>query len=236
MSGIGTGACKACSHDEGRAINEALVRGATTTDVARRFKLKPAIIARHKRYHVPRVLALDKAGKDNVDAASLRKMLVEIGEDFQKLFQQFMDAKDFRAALVAKEKLLNWWQVAAKMLGIDQPPEAHREPQSGETLAQGVRDLYGLGPEEVPALDTTRRALPPAPVVETAPEVGSENPAPEAKPDGDWEIKNEPDIAEKVRRAVPVADFAKQLEQIHKQGRRAEVGELSPTKPKGWLT
>jgi hypothetical protein len=70
-----------------------------------------------------------------------------------------------------------------------------------------------------------------------APEVGSENPTPEAKPDEDWEIKSEPDIAEKVRRAVPVSDYAKRLEQIHAQeGRRAEVGELSPTKPRKWLT
>jgi hypothetical protein len=239
MSGT-TGQCKACSHAEGRAINEALVRGVPTVDVARQFKLKLGVIARHKRYHVPRVLALDKAGRDNVEAASLRKMLVEIGEDFQKLFKQFMDAKDFRAALIAKEKLLNWWQVAAKMLGIDQPPEGQREPQSPESLAQAVRDIYGLGPQDMPVLDTDQRALPPAlppaPVVAKEPEVRSENPTPEPKaapepepkPDGDWEIKHEPDIAERVRRAVPVSEYAKRLDQIHAHGQRAEPGELSP--------
>lgn len=232
-------ACPLCKHASISEINQKMVAGVDAAAIAREFKVPHRAAMNHKRYHLPRLLQKVHEGAQTVEAAGLRKMLVEIGADFQQLFEQFIEAKDLRAALIAKEKLLNWWSVAARMLGIDQPPEGHHEKPID--IAQAARDLFGLG--ELPALDVEeQRALPAAPadaapVPNKAPEVPNENPAPTApepksgpEPDaGHWEVGNDPNIEERIRRAPPVKNlYQEALDRIHAQGRRAEVGELSP--------
>jgi hypothetical protein len=181
-------------------------------------------------------------------------MLVQIGADFQKLFEEFMKAKDHRAALIAREKMLGWWSVAAKSLGIDQPPEGQREPQSPEGIAQAARDIFGI--LEMPGLgEDAQRALPApedeqAPEAQAAPETPTQaapepaTPAPTPAPAQSMADRYRQtsaeivahrerglalNVEEKIRRATPVKNlYQEQLDRIHAQGRRAEVGELSP--------
>jgi hypothetical protein len=223
-----------------------MIAGVDAAQIARDYHLPHRAALNHRRYHLPRLLQKVHEGAQAVEAGELRKMLVQIGADFQKLFEEFMKAKDHRAALIAREKMLGWWSVAAKSLGIDQPPEGQREPQSPETIAQAARDIFGI--IEMPGLgEDAQRALPApedeqAPEAQAAPEPATPAPTPapaqsmadryrrtSAEIVGHREPGLKLNVEEKIRRATPVKNlYQEQLDRIHAQGRRAEVGELSP--------
>jgi len=221
--------CPLCKHASLNDINRRMVAGTDAAEIAREFKVPHRAAMHHKRYHLPRLLQKAHEGEQSLEAVGLRQMLAQIGADFQSLFEEFMKAKDHRAALIAREKMLAWWVTAARMIGIAEPPAGHQEKPID--IAQAVRDLYGISEAELPLLDgEPQPALPPADATPEGPETENETPEPKpAQEQGHWEAAHDPNIEEKIRRATPVKNlYRKRLEEIHREGRRAEVGELSP--------
>jgi PAS domain-containing protein len=226
-----------------------MIAGTDAAEIARTFGVPHRSALHHKRYHLPRLLQKIRAVDEQLEVAALRKMLVDIGVEMRGLYEQFKKSKDFRGALVALDKLLCWWTTAATMIGIAEPPEGHQEKPID--MAQAARDLFGLTEDDMPTLgEDAQRALPaPEDATEKAPETPPSAPqaAPEPAesmaaryrrtqgeiqvktPDGNWQIQHDPNIEERIKRATPVKNlYQEQLDRIHAQGRRAEVGELSP--------
>lgn len=114
MSGR-AGQCAACSHADARELNEALVRGVSVRDAARQFRLKPGVVARHEREHIPKVLALDRAEKDRTAARSLKDIFNALFERLEGVIQRCETAGDWRAVIVALREQREWVQDAVKM-------------------------------------------------------------------------------------------------------------------------
>jgi len=235
-------ACPLCKHSNITEINRRLITGADAAEIARDYGVPHRSAMHHKRYHLPRLLKKVREVDQQLEATALRKILIEIGVEMRGLYEAFKKTKDFRGAIVALDKLLGWWQTAATMEGIAEPPEGHRETPID--VRQAARDLYGLGEEDMPSLDGEQRALPPA---DAAPQEPEETPAPApvAAPavpaqeqyrktsaeiaEGHFEVAHDPDIERKLRAAKPVQDpeYLKLLNRAHADGRRLEVGEAS---------
>lgn len=168
-----TGQCAACSHVEAHAINESLVRGVSAREVAHRFKLKPGVIARHKKEHVPKVLALDQEEKAAAAARSLKDIFNSLFERLESVIKQCEAAGDWRAVLVALREQREWVQDAVKMQTEEPDPEAN---------ARALRELYGLTVDDLPNDALAERPQLPA-HVEPVTERVTERPA-EAEPLG----------------------------------------------------
>lgn len=248
--------CPLCRHAEINEINRRMIAQVDAATIAREYHVAHRAAMHHRRYHLPRLLQKVREVDQQLEVATLRNMLVEIGTEMRALYEQFKATKDFRGALVALDKLLSWWTTAAEMIGIAEPPEGHQEKPID--IAQAVRDIFGV--TEMPTLDVQeQKALPPAPedAAEKAPETAPETPtqaaaeptestaarykktsaslAAPAPDQGHWVVAHDPNLEEKVRLAKPVQDprYVQLLDKAHADGRRLEVGEASPHM-RGW--
>ena len=224
-------ACPLSRHTSISDINRKMIAGTDAAEIARTFGVPHRSALHHKRYHLPRLLQKIRAVDEQLEVAALRKMLVDIGVEMRGLYEQFKKSKDFRGALVALDKLLCWWTTAATMIGIAEPPEGHQEKPID--MAQAARDLFGLTEDDMPTLgEDAQRALPaPEDATEKAPETPPSAPqaAPEPAESMAARYRRTQGEIQRIKRATPVKNlYQEQLDRIHAQGRRAEVGELSP--------
>jgi hypothetical protein len=221
--------CPLCSHASVNEINRLLIAGTDAATVARQYRVPHRSALHHRRYHLPRLLRKVREVDQQLEATALRKILVDIGQEMRGLYEQFKTTKDFRGAIVALDKLLGWWQTAAAMIGIAEPPEGyHAQPLD---VAQAARELYGL--TEMPTLTVAeQKALPPGREPEET-DAGPPVAQPAAGPpaiETHLRVVHIPDIERKLAAAKPVQDtrYQKLLDQAHAEGRRLEPGEASP--------
>jgi hypothetical protein len=221
-----------------------MIHGTDARQIARDYRVPWRSALHHRRYHLPRLLQKVREVDQQLEATALRKMLVDIGCEMRGLYEKFKKTQDFRGAIVALDKMLGWWQTAATMVGIAEPPEGYQAKPID--VAQAARDLYGIQPDELPLIDA-----PPQRALAAAPQEPKTTPAPEqaplaepaaarykrtqgetekqTTPDGNWQVSHDPDLAERIKRAKPVdSPYQRQLRLAHAEGRRLEVGEGKP--------
>jgi hypothetical protein len=224
-------------------LSAKLRRGAAATRVSEAKDLFEELARRYERFGGME-LKLEKM----LDQITLVCRQFERGKDVARLLAVLREQREtIRELRETGRAALEVLKLLAIARGIDQPPERRGEPQSPEAVAQAARDLFGitempeLGGEEQKALPAAEDAAPaggkepegeaPAPEPVPAPVVTAQQQYQKTRAEiaGHWEGAHDPQIEEKIRRATPVRNlYQEKLDRIHREGRRAEVGELSP--------
>lgn len=70
--------CTVCRHESRREINRLLVDGRPVRDIAARFQLASSSVDRHRREHIPAIVAKAKEARDAKEGASLFEQLRDI--------------------------------------------------------------------------------------------------------------------------------------------------------------
>jgi len=125
-------ACQICKRSDLAEINRRLVFGEEACAVARRQKVSPQAMIRHKRYHLPKLLRKAKEGEQILQARSLRDIFNSLFDRIENVVRRCEAAGDWRAVLVALREQREWVQDAVKM--------QMEGPQSREVIIKVVYD------------------------------------------------------------------------------------------------
>jgi transposase len=106
--------CKVCRHPELQTIDESVLEGASIRDIAKRFRLSPASLDRHKK-HLDKTLVKAKEAAEVNRADSLIEQLQQLRTDARRIQGKTERAKDYRGALAAIGQLERLLQVSLKI-------------------------------------------------------------------------------------------------------------------------
>jgi len=98
--------CTVCRHAERGAIDEALVGGTPFRNVAERHSLSVASLFRHRKEHIAAALVKVEAVRQEAEGLSLFGKVKALEVDAHRLKRLAEEDHDYRAALVAVDKLL----------------------------------------------------------------------------------------------------------------------------------
>ena len=150
--------CTVCRHPKLEEIDVSLLEKASCRDIARRFKLKPASVQRHKK-HLNETLAKSFEVQEVARADSLVEQLKSLQTDAHRIQSKAEKSRDYRGALAGVRELSRLLQVSMKI--SEQLATADKSGQGdlSETrqkmylhAARVMKAHFGLGDEVIMVL------------------------------------------------------------------------------------
>ena len=106
--------CTVCRHEELETIDESLLEGVTSRNIAKRFQLSPASLHRHK-VHLNETLKKARNAAELGRADTLIEQLQKLRADAASIQTKASQAGDYRGALAAIRQLERLLSVALKI-------------------------------------------------------------------------------------------------------------------------
>jgi hypothetical protein len=112
--------CTVCTHDEGHAINVALVQREPYRHIASRYGVTTGALQRHLREHIPRLLVKARENVEVSDAERLATELVSEKAHIRRLRDKAEEEGDLRTALAGCDKALKVLDLEARVAQVIQ--------------------------------------------------------------------------------------------------------------------
>ena len=109
--------CTICESQRLREIDESLVSGNSIREIARTFAVPYHSVDRHKKNHLPPLLAKAKQAEDVVEGTSLVDRIERIMARCEMIAETATKAKDWGPAIAASRELRGCLELLAKVSG-----------------------------------------------------------------------------------------------------------------------
>ena len=110
--------CTVCAHDEAHLINVELVAAGGNRRIATQYGLSEAAVRRHRREHIPALLAKARDAVERADANDLLEELRAIGKSLQRIAELAEGEGDYRTAISGNVALLKRVDLLARVRQI----------------------------------------------------------------------------------------------------------------------
>jgi len=110
--------CTVCDHDEGHAINVALVQRESYRTIANHYGVSESALKRHSGEHLPQLLVKARDAVESAEADDLLAELKTEKEHIQELKGLAVKDEDYRTALLAVDKALRALELQARVSQI----------------------------------------------------------------------------------------------------------------------
>ena len=138
--------CTVCTHAARRAIDKALAAGGNVREMSALYRVSEDALSRHKRDHLPRVVARAQETEDVTHALDVVQQLKTINGAALTVLKEARDARNGDLALKAIDRIQRQIELQAKLLGeLDERPQVVLV-QSPEWLALRGRIVVALAP------------------------------------------------------------------------------------------
>jgi hypothetical protein len=118
--------CTVCTHDEGHAINVALVQRVPYRDIARQYGVSKDALSRHLRDHVPQQLVKASEALEAADADDLLEQVRGLQARTLNILEAAETSREHRTALAAIRETRSNLELLAKLLGeLDERPQVN---------------------------------------------------------------------------------------------------------------
>ena len=117
--------CTICTHPEVHAIDGVLVAGQSFRNIAERYGTSATALFRHKSGHLPAVLVMGQAVREEAHALDVVKQLRDINAATLAILEDARDTHQSALALKAVDRVQKQIELQAKLLG---------ELQDGQTV------------------------------------------------------------------------------------------------------
>jgi hypothetical protein len=109
--------CTICSHAERPAIDQALVSGRSTYELAALYRDSHDALSRHNASHVPAALVKARDAEDVGHAIDIVKQLKDINEVSVAIVHEARQAADPQTALKAIDRIQRQIELQGRLLG-----------------------------------------------------------------------------------------------------------------------
>ena len=119
--------CTVCAHPNRAEIDEALIAGVSSAEIAGRYRtIGERAIRRHRTNHVPETLAKAHEAEEVARADSLLEQVRELQERALEILDKAEEAGELRTALGAIREARGNLELLAKLLGeLDERPQVN---------------------------------------------------------------------------------------------------------------
>jgi hypothetical protein len=119
--------CTVCTHPDRAEIDERLVSGVSSAEIAGRYRtLGERAIRRHRTNHVPETLAKAHEAEEVAQADSLLEQVRDLQERALDILDKAEEAGELRTALSAIREARGNLELLAKLLGeLDERPQVN---------------------------------------------------------------------------------------------------------------
>jgi hypothetical protein len=109
--------CTVCSHPERAAIDQALVGGRSTYELAALYRVSPDALSRHNAAHVPAALVKAREAEDVGQAIDIVKQLRAVNGASLQILHEARQEADAQTALKAIDRILRQIELQGRLLG-----------------------------------------------------------------------------------------------------------------------
>jgi len=140
--------CSICAHQQGQAIDEALVAGtASLREIASLFAVSQSALRRHKARHLPAALAQAQEAQEAAHGDDLLNRLDKLTTEAHRIKDKAEKAGDYRTAIAGIRELVRIVEVLAKLRGqLDERAQINILVANPEWLTLRARILTVLEP------------------------------------------------------------------------------------------